>query len=139
MLVALALAHTVAQIKGDPSESSLARYSAASVAEQTGLVPSQIEALGRRIAAAKAPLALPPGSELLGTNAARFAEAVQILNHVSGAIGRTVVFGPDHNVARLARFRDVTELAGQLRGGEGFVLLLHAALSVAVLVRAVVA
>jgi anaerobic selenocysteine-containing dehydrogenase/Fe-S-cluster-containing dehydrogenase component len=125
VLVALALAHGVAKLRGNGNRGWLAKYSAANVAERTGLAASAIEALARRIAEAKAPLALPPGNELLGTNSASFAQAVQILNHVSGAIGKTVVFGPDHNLHKLARFQDIKELAGKMRGGEVAVLLMH--------------
>jgi molybdopterin-containing oxidoreductase family iron-sulfur binding subunit len=74
---------------------------------------------------AQAPLALPPGSEIQGTNATAFAAAVQILNFVSGAVNRTVRFGPDANLEGLHRFRDLKELAGRMRGDEVEVLLVH--------------
>ncbi|MCZ6713671.1 MAG: 4Fe-4S dicluster domain-containing protein [Deltaproteobacteria bacterium] len=127
VLVALALAHGVAKQRRNGNRGWLAQYSAAKVAERTGLEAAKIDALAHRISKAHAPLALPPGNELLGTNAAAFTEAVQILNHVSGAIGKTVVFGPDHKLSKLARFRDIKELAGKMRGGEVSVLLLHGA------------
>jgi hypothetical protein len=50
---------------------------------------------------------------------------VQILNVVMGAVGKTVVFGPDHNVGKLARFQELSELVGKMRGGEVGVLLVH--------------
>jgi molybdopterin-containing oxidoreductase family iron-sulfur binding subunit len=125
VLVALALAHSVAARRGDSNASWLAKYSATEVEPRTEIPAARLERLAERIARAEAPLALPPGIELLGTNAASFNTAVQILNHFSGAIGKTVVFGPDHNLAKLARFRDVKELAGKMRGGEGGVLLIH--------------
>ena len=127
VLVALALAHAVARRRRNPNQSWLARYSADKVAPRTGIAAAKIEDLAQRIAEAHAPLALPPGNELLGTNAAAFTEAVQILNHVSGAIGKTVVFGPDHRLGKLSRFADIKELAGKMRGGEVAVLLVHGA------------
>jgi anaerobic selenocysteine-containing dehydrogenase/Fe-S-cluster-containing dehydrogenase component len=128
VLVAIALASEVAKRKGgapDALRGVLGKYSAASVAEQTGIGADMLEKIADRIAAASAPLALPPGVEIQGTNAARFAAAVQILNVVSGAVGKTVVFGPDHNLSKLARFQDLSELAGKMRGGEIGVLLVH--------------
>ncbi len=128
VLVAIALASEVAKRKGGAPEALrgvLSKYSAASVAERTGIAAPMLEKIAERIAGASAPLALPPGVEVQGTNAARFAAAVQILNVVSGAVGKTVVFGADHNVGRLARFSELSELAGKMRGGEIGVLLVH--------------
>ena len=130
VLVALALASEVAKRKGggpDALRGLLAKHSAASVAEKTGVSQATLEGVAARIAAASAPLALPPGVEVQGANAARFAAAVQILNVVSGALGKTVVFGPDHNLGKLARFGDLSELVGKMRGGEVAVLLVHGA------------
>jgi len=128
VLVAIALASEVAKRKGgapDALRAALAKYSAASVAERTGIAAPLLEKIAERIASAAAPLALPPGVEVQGTNAARFAAAVQILNVVSGAVGQTLVFGPDHNVSKLARFQELSELAGKMRGSEIGVLLVH--------------
>ena len=128
VLVAISLASEVAKIRGsapDALRGVLGKYSAASVAERTGIAAPVLVKLAERIASASAPLALPPGVELQGPNAAGFAAAVQILNVVSGAVGKTLVFGADHNVGRLARFQDLSELAGRMRGGEIGVLLVH--------------
>ncbi|HTO55046.1 MAG TPA: 4Fe-4S dicluster domain-containing protein [Myxococcota bacterium] len=127
-LVAIALASEVAKKKGNAPEALralLGKYSAASVADKTGIPQATLESVAAKIAGASAPLALPPGIEVQGTNAARFAAAVQILNVVSGAVGKTVVFGPDHNLGKLARFADLSELVGKMRGGEVGVLLVH--------------
>jgi anaerobic selenocysteine-containing dehydrogenase/Fe-S-cluster-containing dehydrogenase component len=127
-LVAIALASEVAKKKGGAPEALrglLAKYSASSVAERTGIAAPLLERLADRIAKAALPLALPPGVEVQGTNAARFAAAVQVLNVVSGAIGRTVVFGPDHVRGKLARFQELSELAGKMRGGEVGLLMVH--------------
>jgi molybdopterin-containing oxidoreductase family iron-sulfur binding subunit len=126
ILVALALAAEVAKAKS-LAVPALGSFSADAVAAKTGLEAGEIRALARRIARARAPLALPPGVELQGSNAAAFAAAVQLLNHVSGAIGKTVVFGPDHNLGGLGRFSDLRELAGRLRGGDVKLLLVHGA------------
>ncbi len=125
ILVALALAHELAHDAPAPLRERLAAYAPEQVAAQTGLRAEQIGGLAARLRAAKAPLALPPGNEICGTNATAFAAAVQILNHVSGAIGKTVQFGPSHNLSGLARFEDLKDLAGKMRGGEIAVLLVH--------------
>ncbi len=126
VLVALALAYAVAGA-GSELAALLQPYAPDRVAGQTGVPVEKLEALAARIRAARAPLALPPGNEIQGTNAADLAAAVQILNWVSGAVGETVLFGPDRNVAGLARFRDLKELAGRMRSGEVGVLLVHEA------------
>ena len=102
VLVALALASEVAKKKGGGPEALrglLAQAHPRVRRREDGHPQATLEGVAARIAAANAPLALPPGIEVQGTNAARFAAAVQILNVVSGAVGKTVVFGPDHNLA----------------------------------------
>ncbi len=125
-LVALSLAHAVARLRGRGDlAGALAQFRAAATSARTGIDAARIDALARRIADAKAPLALPPGAEVQGTNAAAFAGAVMLINAAAGAINDTVVFGPDHRVERLGRFADLTELAGKMRGGDVKVLLVH--------------
>ncbi|MBW2413095.1 MAG: 4Fe-4S dicluster domain-containing protein [Deltaproteobacteria bacterium] len=128
ILIAAALAREVARRKGvslGAAGNAIAKHSIADVAKATGIEAAVIEKLAGRIASAKSPVALPPGNELQTVNASGFAAAVQLLNVASGAIGRTVLFGPDHNLSRLDRFEDVKALAGKLRGGEVAVLLVH--------------
>ena len=128
ILVALALASEVARLRGaslGAAANAVGRHTPDSVAEATGIPADKLRALAQRIANANAPLALPPGNELHGTNATQFAAAVQLLNQAAGAIGKTVVFGPDHNVGKLSSFRDVKELAGEMRGGKITMLLVH--------------
>ncbi|MFQ5697457.1 MAG: molybdopterin-dependent oxidoreductase [Myxococcota bacterium] len=125
VFVALAMAHELSRGSSQPVAALLAPFSPASVAERTGVPAASIEAIVSRMRRARAPLALPPGNELQGTNSAQFAAAVQVLNWVSGAVGKTVRFGPDHATAGLARFRDLKELAARMRGGEVQALLVH--------------
>lgn len=127
VFVALAMAHQLSRGASAPIASLLAPFSPSSVAARTGIPAAKIEAIASRMRRAKAPLALPPGNELQGTNAAQFAAAVQVLNWVSGAVGKTVRFGPNHSIAGLARFRDLKELAARMRGGEVQALLVHEA------------
>jgi molybdopterin-containing oxidoreductase family iron-sulfur binding subunit len=123
--VALALAGHAARVRGGAAVPAGAQVSLESAAQESGVPLEQLRRVADRLASAQAPLALPPGNELQGTNAAAFVTAVQLLNVSIGAPGRTLLFGPDHNVGRLARFRDLKELAGKIRGGEVQVLLVH--------------
>ena len=129
ILVALALAGEVARKRGvslGGAAAMVSRHSIASVSKQSGIEAAKLERLAARIASARAPLALPPGSELQTPNASGFAAAVMLLNVASGAINQTVRFGPDHNLP-LDRFEDVKALAGQMRGGEVAALFVHGA------------
>jgi molybdopterin-containing oxidoreductase family iron-sulfur binding subunit len=127
VFVALALAHELAGGASSELRGLLGPFSPDEVAGLTGVPAERLREVAERIRNAEAPLALPPGNEVQGTNAASFAAAVQILNYVAGAINQTVRFGPDHNVGHLARFRDLKELAGRMHAGEIDVLLVHRA------------
>ena len=125
ILIALALANEVARRKGSSlgaAKAIISRFTAGSVAAQTGVEAGVIEGLAQRISEAAAPLALPPGNELVGTNGTAFAAAVQLLNVASGAIGKTVRFGPNRELGKVGRFRNMKELAGAMRGGKVAVL-----------------
>ncbi len=126
--LALALVREVALVKGTDlgaAAEKLRSHTSAQAAERTGVPLEKIRSLARRIAAADAPLVLPPGNELQGTNATAFAGAVQLLNHASGAIGKTVLFGPDHNLGKVGGFSEVKKLAGKMRSRGIGMLLVH--------------
>jgi anaerobic selenocysteine-containing dehydrogenase/Fe-S-cluster-containing dehydrogenase component len=126
ILVALALAGEVARAKSfDLSASGIAPVSIADAAQRSGIKAEELTKLAGQIAKAQAPLAIPPGLEVQGPNATAFAAAVQLLNAVSGALNKTVVFGPDQNIGKLARFADIVDLAGKMRGGDVEVLFVH--------------
>ncbi len=125
IFVALALAASGGRAQGGASLPAGAQVSLERAAEASGVSLERLRMVSERLAHAEAPLALPPGNELQGTNAAAFAAAVQLLNLSLGAVGKTVLFGADHNLGRLDRFSDMKELAGKIRGGEVDVLLVH--------------
>jgi len=130
ILIALALAGEVAKRRGvdlGAFAAVTAEHGLADAARRSGVAFEKLESLAERMARAQAPLALPPGNELQGTNATAFAAAVQLLNFASGAIGKTVLFGPNHNLGGLARFADVKQLVEKLRADEIGVLLVHGA------------
>jgi molybdopterin-containing oxidoreductase family iron-sulfur binding subunit len=95
VFVALALAHELAGGASSELRGLLGPFSPDEVAGLTGVPAERLREVAERIRNAEAPLALPPGNEVQGTNAASFAAAVQILNYVAGAINQTVRFGPD--------------------------------------------
>ena len=129
MWVALGLAREVAKRRNaaEPLRKLLEPYGLDAVAAKTGVAAERLERVAARIAKASAPLALPPGQELSGTNATSFATAVQLLNFVSGAVGNTVVFGPDHRLEGLGTFADLQGLAQKLGSKQIDVLFVHGA------------
>jgi anaerobic selenocysteine-containing dehydrogenase/Fe-S-cluster-containing dehydrogenase component len=131
MWVALGLAKEVAKRKTGneiaPLRKLLEPYGLDAVATKTGIAAERLERLAVRIAKANAPLALPPGQEVIGPNATAFAAAVQVLNFVSGAVGNTVVFGPDHKLDGLGTFADLKALADKLAAKQIDVLFVHGA------------
>jgi anaerobic selenocysteine-containing dehydrogenase/Fe-S-cluster-containing dehydrogenase component len=131
ILVALGLAREVAaQGRGPdlgPLRELLEPYTLERVASETALAPEALRALAVRVTGARSLLALPPGVEIQGPNATAFAIAVQVLNYAAGSLGRTVVFGPDHNLRDVARFQDLLTLRDQLASGSIDVLIVHGA------------
>ena len=115
-------------VGGDPAllESILSGFDADSVASRTGIPAETIGRIGRAIAHAKRPAALPPGVALTSRRATATAAAVLILDAVVGAIGETVQLPAEATAApEPASFRDVLALASAMQAGEVGVLLVH--------------
>ncbi len=129
IFLALGLAHEVARAKPDADlgavRALLEPHTPDAVATKTGIPADRIRLLAEKLASATAPLALPPGNELHGSNATAFSAAVQLLNYVSGAIGNTVSFTSPSALSALATYADLKQLAGQLEAGEVEVLFIH--------------
>jgi molybdopterin-containing oxidoreductase family iron-sulfur binding subunit len=97
-----------------------------SAARRTGLEPASIERLGRALAKAKAPLALPPGAAVASRRAVAHAAAVLVLDHVLGATaGRLRVHPEEAGGPRHGSYRELLALADALRSGRVGVLLVH--------------
>ncbi len=103
----------------------LADADAATAAEKTGLPAETIERLGRALAKASAPVALPPGVAVSTRRAIAASAAVLILNDVIGAVGRSVRIPPAAGKGRRASYRDVLALVGAIEDGKVGVLLVH--------------
>lgn len=128
-LLALALAQVIlAEHLGRPPAdaarlaSALTEYSPAAVAEATGLEAAAIEALAREFAASGGGLAVAGGMGAHYPNGAGIVAAVNLLSYVVGAVGRTVRFGPDLDVADGA-FSDITRLGADLDAGRVALLI----------------
>jgi len=115
-------------VGGDPAllESILSGFDADSVASRTGVPAEAIQRIGRAIAAARRPAALPPGVALTSRRATATTAAVLILDAVVGAIGESVLLPAEATAApEPASFRDVQALVAAMQAGEVGVLLVH--------------
>jgi molybdopterin-containing oxidoreductase family iron-sulfur binding subunit len=117
--VALAVAAVVAERRGGAGELDglLSGYSPETVAAVAGVSADAIRALGEELAAASAPIAIPPGFEGQGEGAAQAHLAVAILNQVLGAIGERVRFGSAPRSGAIASISTMTGLIDRMRSG----------------------
>ena len=102
----------------------LAEFGAEAAAAKTGVPAETIQRLGRALARAKRPMALPPGVALRSRRAVHTAGAVLLLNHVVGAVGRGVRIPPASD-RRRASYRDVLSLVQDMQDGTVGVLFIH--------------
>ncbi|HKK07652.1 MAG TPA: molybdopterin dinucleotide binding domain-containing protein, partial [Gemmatimonadota bacterium] len=120
-IVALAVAREVAAQKGDARarelQGTLSAYTPDWAADRSGVPADAIRALGREIAAAERPVALPPGPESEDHDATDAHLAVALLNYVAGAVGSTVVFGAGPRRGTSATFDDMKALAARMKAG----------------------
>jgi len=123
-LLALAIARVAAETGGGEPLTVLAAFEPASVAEKTGVAAETIERLGRAVAGARAPVALPPGVALASRRAVATSAAVLLLNHVAGAQGKTLHV-PDAPAGPVASHRDLSKLIDDMKAGRVSVLLVH--------------
>jgi molybdopterin-containing oxidoreductase family iron-sulfur binding subunit len=121
-LLALALAHVVAQQRGG-ADPGLAAYAPAQIAAKVGIDAASIETLGRALAAASAPAVLPPGVALASRRATATTAAVLYLNHLAGASGRTLFL--DRDDAPRSGYRDVLTLVEAMKSDRVKVLIVH--------------
>jgi molybdopterin-containing oxidoreductase family iron-sulfur binding subunit len=131
-LLALALA-SVALGSGGGTEAArtalgpvLARFDAASVAQQTGVPADTITRLGKALAQAKAPVALPPGAALASRRATATCGAVLLLDWALGAVGNAVKCPADDG-RRRPSYRETLALVDLMKTGKVGVLLVHGA------------
>ncbi|MCZ6773869.1 MAG: molybdopterin-dependent oxidoreductase, partial [Proteobacteria bacterium] len=139
-LLALGVAHSIlagGHYTGDDSAEwtqALASYSPATVAEKTGVEAGAIARIAEEFMQANSALAIGGGGAAAGTNGVATLVAVNLLNTLSGNLGKPggVLFNPDPVIAgapkqRLASHADMLKLIDAMSSKEIEVLLVHQA------------
>jgi molybdopterin-containing oxidoreductase family iron-sulfur binding subunit len=132
-VLALSLAHVILEHRlGHPPADAgrlapvLAAFEPAAVAARLGTEADTIEALAREFAASEAPLAIAGGMAAHYPNGAGIVAAVNLLSYVVGAVGKTVRFGPDLDVAD-GSFGEFARLGADLDAGRVALLITRGA------------
>ena len=131
-LLALAMAHVIVTQRLVPLPADVARVSEllsrhtpAAVAALAGVDAELIVRIAIEFAHAGAALAVAGGMAAHYPNGADIVAAANILNYVTGAVGKTVKFGPD--TAATGAYRDVVALRNDMTAGKVALLLVHGA------------
>jgi molybdopterin-containing oxidoreductase family iron-sulfur binding subunit len=99
-----------------------------SAAEEASGVPAEtIERIGREFAQADGALAVAGGAGAQGGDALGLCLAVNLLNYVTGNVGRTVRFGPNTKLEGLTLYREVAALVDEMAASQVGVALFHGA------------
>src|SRR5947208_2109398 len=93
-------------------------------AEASGVSAEAIKQMAQMFGHAKPGLAVGGGAAVTGTNATATQTAINLLNAATGAIGKTVRFGPDAAWSRVTPFAEVAQLVQAMAKGEVELLLL---------------
>jgi molybdopterin-containing oxidoreductase family iron-sulfur binding subunit len=94
------------------------------VAEQSGVPVGTIKHIATVFGHGKPPLAVGGGVAVTGSQATATLMAINLLNAATGALGKTVRFGPDSAYARVTPYTEVAALTQAMAAGEVEVLLL---------------
>ncbi|HYR32350.1 MAG TPA: molybdopterin-dependent oxidoreductase, partial [Gemmatimonadales bacterium] len=131
-LLALAMAHVIVTQRLVPLPADVARLSEllsrhtpAAVAALAGVDAELIVRIAIEFAHAGAALAVAGGMGAHYPNGADIVAAANILNYVTGAVGKTVTFGPD--TAATGAYRDMVALRNDMTAGKVALLLVHGA------------
>ncbi|MGH7628834.1 MAG: molybdopterin dinucleotide binding domain-containing protein, partial [Gemmatimonadales bacterium] len=96
--IALAIAHLLVAEHGRSAAglgNALAAFTPEAAARESGMPAEAIRRIAKEVSAARPSLAVGGGVSSQGANAVDLAIAVNLLNHVAGNIGETVLFGAD--------------------------------------------
>jgi molybdopterin-containing oxidoreductase family iron-sulfur binding subunit len=132
-LLALALAEVIvrerlgASVDVAPVRDLLSRHTAQAVAGAVGIEPAAIAMLAREFAKAPRSVAVAGGIPAHYPNGAEIVAAVNVLNYVVGAVGKTVQFGPNSSLDAASPFSQMTELVADMQEGKVALLLVHGA------------
>jgi anaerobic selenocysteine-containing dehydrogenase/Fe-S-cluster-containing dehydrogenase component len=123
--LALAMANVVAAARGASAAltATLARFTPAMAAQETGIPAERIERVAREFAAAQPSLAVAGGVGSQHAGATELCAAVNLLNYVAGNIGQTVRFGADLSAGD--GYAGIAKLGSAIDGGRVALLLVH--------------
>jgi molybdopterin-containing oxidoreductase family iron-sulfur binding subunit len=131
-MLALALAQVIVSQRLAPLPADvgrlaglLGRHTPAAVAAAIGVEQEVIVRLAIEFANAKGGLAVAGGMAAQYPNGAEIVAAVNILNYVTGAVGKLVKFGPDLAVGDAGTFGDVAALTTDMAAGRVALLFVH--------------
>lgn len=103
----------------------VAGFTPEAAAEKTEVSAERIRQLARMLAQAKSGLAIAGGVATCGHNATMTAIAVNLLNYVTGNLGKTVRFDAEASIGQANSFADMLALIHAMNAGEVDVLILH--------------
>ncbi len=131
-MLALAMAHVIvseqlAAVPADAGQISdlLASHAPEQIAKAVGIEAKEVERLAREFAVSKGGLAVAGGIAAQYATGAEIVAAVNLLNYVAGAVGKTVKFGPNHAMEGAGSFKQMTDLVVDMNAGKVALLLVH--------------
>ena len=99
------------------------------VAEESGVPLETLQRVARTFAGGRPGLAIGGGVAVTGSQATQLQVAVNMLNAVTGNVGKTVRFGPDEAYGRVTPYAEVARLVQAMAAGEIEVLVLGTAVN----------
>jgi anaerobic selenocysteine-containing dehydrogenase/Fe-S-cluster-containing dehydrogenase component len=132
-ILAMALARVVLENgAGSASERALLQgvldgFDPERAAARTGVDAKTIERVGKALAKAKAPVALPPAGGFASNRARAATAAVLVLNQLTGAVGKTLALLPLPSDGKRTSYKELLALVDAMKSGKVSVLLVHGA------------
>jgi molybdopterin-containing oxidoreductase family iron-sulfur binding subunit len=131
-LLALGMVHVILQegmasttVNVESVRGWVTSYTPETVAQKTEIPADRVRQLARTFAQANFGLALGGGVATSGRSATATAVAVNLLNYVTGNVGKTVRFGADAGVGKANSFADMIALTQAMNAGNVDVLIVH--------------
>jgi len=129
-MLALAMAQVIVSKRLGSVPADAARLglpAAGDVAKTIGVDLAVIERLATEFTRTSAPLAVAGGMAAHYPNGGQIVAAVNVLNYVAGAIGKTVKFGADLAQGSAGKHADMAALTTEMAGGGVALVLVHGA------------
>jgi len=132
--VALAMARVALQQQPNRAPADVQRlrglldpFTLAAAEAASGVPAATIERLAREFATAEGALAVAGGAGDQGADALGLCLATNLLNYVTGNVGRTVKFGPNVKLDGLSPYRDLVALVDDMAAGNVGTVFFHGA------------